>query len=110
MRSMRSRVLFLLAAAVFAAALVACQGGEEATPIEVAEVTEPATDVPEQVQESEAATPEEEAEPAPTAEPTPTPVPLVDEDSSCVSCHTDKDKLEELATEPEAVHLSSGEG
>jgi outer membrane biosynthesis protein TonB len=52
--------------------------------------------------------PEETAEP--TVEPSPTPIVVVDVDSACVDCHTDQDRLAELAEEPEQVHLSSGEG
>jgi hypothetical protein len=56
----------------------------------------------------------EEVEPAETAEPTvepsPTPFVVVDVDSACVECHTDQDRLMELAEEPEQVDLSSGEG
>ena len=52
--------------------------------------------------------PEETAKP--TAEPSPTPIVVEDVDSACVDCHTDQNRLEELAEEPEQVHLSSGEG
>ncbi len=60
--------------------------------------------------EAEEPAPEPTAEPEPTPEPTATPVVVVDVDSACVSCHTDAERLKELAEEPEAVHLSSGEG
>lgn len=54
--------------------------------------------------------PMEEPTPEPTPEPTATPVVVVDVDSACVNCHTDVDRLKELAVEPEEVELSSGEG
>ncbi|MGD9100808.1 MAG: hypothetical protein PVF45_10040 [Anaerolineae bacterium] len=69
------------------------------------------------VEEPTAAAPMEEPTPAePTPEPpsptmtmTPTPE-IVDEDSSCINCHTDEERLKELAVEPEVEELSSGEG
>jgi hypothetical protein len=50
------------------------------------------------------------AEPEPTEAPTATPIVVADVDSACVDCHTDEDRLKELAVEPEEVELSSGEG
>ena len=105
--------------------LVGC-GATEAPPMTVvseeptqiseapeAVVTEAATDAtaePTLVMEAETE-PTVTVEPEPTAlPPTPTPIVVVDVDSACVSCHTDVDRLKELAVEPEEVELSSGEG
>jgi hypothetical protein len=44
---------------------------------------------------------------------TPEPVPVLEtgkDDSACVNCHTDEERLKELAVEPEEEELSSGEG
>ena len=70
----------------------------------------PATEAPTAEVEvtSQGEEPQETAEP--TAEPSPTPIVVVDVDSACVDCHTDQERLAELAEGPEEVHLSSGEG
>jgi hypothetical protein len=133
-RAQKATVLLVLLAAL--AMLVGCAAKEtptpEAAPVaevspepteEVAEPTEelPAEEPTAKVEvsseegegaESEEPAPEPTPEPTlePTPEPTPTPVVVVDVDSACVNCHTDVDRLKELAEEPEAVHLSSGEG
>ncbi len=74
-------------------------------------VVEEPTAVAEATVEEPTAEPAEEAAPAePTPKP-PTPTPeIVDVDSACINCHTDKERLKELAVEPEEVELSSGEG
>jgi hypothetical protein len=133
MQSKNVALLLLLFAALVC--LVGCAGGDTPTPAAVSEEPPAPTEKPseeaptvvveetaEEVQvepteaaeaeptESAEAEPTEEPEPEPTAEPTATPVVVVDVDSACVDCHTDKDRLAELAEEPEEVELSSGEG
>lgn len=96
----------------------------EASPTAVAETPEETAEVPteapaetaeetaETLVEEATEEPTAEPEPEPTPEPTlePTPIVIVDVDAACVGCHTDLDRLKELAEEPEEVHLSSGEG
>ena len=127
---MRKKLIFTLV--LFAAILFllsACGSKESPTPTtRVVEAPEPtsapeataeeaATEEPVVVAEAtveeatveEAATEEPEPE-QPTAEP-PTPTPeIVDVDSACINCHTDEERLKELAVEPEKEELSSGEG
>ncbi len=94
------------------ALMTGCAADETPVP-EVA----PATDADTQPEEEAAAAPtgeavtavaeaqpEEEAPeevPEPTAEPSSTPVVVVDVDSACVDCHTDQERLAELAEEQE---------
>ena len=129
-RAKSALILLLLLSAL--ALLAGCASDEMETPEaetvadanpEIEEVAtepaeEPATEVPPALEE-ESSEPDAEVEPEdaapepteePTSEPTPTPVVVVDVDSACVNCHSDADRLKELAEEPEAVHLSSGEG
>ncbi len=74
---------------------------QEPTSVAVAEAT-----VEQPAQEP---TEEPMAEPPTPKPPTPTPE-IVDEDSACINCHTDVERLKELAVEPEVEELSSGEG
>lgn len=59
---------------------------------------------------TEESTPTETSTPTVEPSPTVTPVVVVDVDSACVDCHSDTERLKELAKEPEKVELSSGEG
>lgn len=130
----RNTVAFILVLFAVLVCLMGCAGENTPTALVSEEVVEPTeklveeapTAIVEQTTEqavveptaAEETEPTEEAEPEPTVEPTaePTPEPtatpivVVDVDSACVNCHTDVDRLKELAEEPEAVHLSSGEG
>jgi hypothetical protein len=115
---------------LLAAALVLCGGcGSKESPTATTGVTEAPepTSAPEATAEKvaveqptavAAATVEEPTAAATTEEPTPeppsptmTPAPeIVDADSACLNCHTDEERLKELAVEPEVEELSSGEG
>ena len=51
------------------------------------------------------------AAPEPTPASSPVEISLEQEDCQCIDCHSDADRLKELAVEPEAVEaLSEGEG
>ena len=112
------RVLTAAACLLLTLMLIGCSADSltptaapEATAVEAGETQRVPTEEQTPAVEPEPEQPEV-TEPAaePTLEPSPTPVVVVDVDSACVNCHTDTDRLKELATEPEAVHLSSGEG
>ena len=129
MPSSRIKIAWLLVLVLGALALVGC-GTQETPPpageVEVTEASAPEATAVVEATESEAPeseptealeaeqVEETETEPTPTQEPTPEPTPtpivVVDVDSACVNCHTDIDRLKELAEEPEEVELSSGEG